>query len=98
MIYISTFSRSPEAMPIVSMRQYNQDSSGVARAASKAPVFVTNRGKPTHVVMSIEEYERIQGRPKSILDTLRQPGGPEYDFEFEPPRLGGELIRPLDFE
>jgi prevent-host-death family protein len=85
-------------MSVVSMRQYNQDSSGVVRAASEAPVFLTNRGKPTHVVMSIEEYERGHGRPKSILDTLRQPGGPEYDFEFEPPKLGGELIRSVDFE
>jgi prevent-host-death family protein len=85
-------------MSVVSMREFNQNSSGVVRAASKAPVFLTNRGKPTHVVMSIEDYERSHGQPKSILDTLRQPGGPEYDFEYEQPKLGGELIRPVDFE
>lgn len=85
-------------MSVVSMRQYSQDSSGVVRAASKAPVFLTNRGKATHVVMSIGEYEKLHGPTKSILDTLRQPGGREYDFEFDAPKLGGELFRPVDFE
>jgi prevent-host-death family protein len=85
-------------MSVVSMREYNQDSSGVVRAASKAPVFLTNRGKTTHVLMSIEEYEKLNGKPKSIVDMLRQPGGPEYDFEFEPPKLGDGLFRPVDFE
>ena len=85
-------------MSVVSMRQYSQDSSGVVRAASKAPVFLTNRGKTTHVVMSIEDYEKLHGRAKSILETLRQPGGSEYDFDFDVPKLGGELLRPVDFE
>jgi prevent-host-death family protein len=85
-------------MPIMSMRQHSQDSSGAVRAASKEPVFLTNRGKTTHVLISIKQYEKLTGRPLSIVDLLRQPGGPEYDFEFEPPKLGGELFRPVDFE
>jgi prevent-host-death family protein len=85
-------------MSIMSMRQHSQDSSGVVRAASKEPVFLTNRGKTTHVLMSIEDYKKLNGRQKSIAETLRQSGGGEYDFEFNPPKLGGELFRPAEFE
>lgn len=83
-------------MSIVSMRQYSQDSSGVVRAANKEPVFLTNRGKTTHVLMSIEHYDKMHGGQKSVVDSLRQSGGPEYDFDFEIPKLGGELFRPVD--
>jgi prevent-host-death family protein len=81
-------------MSIVSMREYNQDSSGVVRAASKAPVFLTNRGKTTHVLMSIEEYEKLNGRPKSIVDMLRHPESDHIDFD--PPKLDGPLFIPAD--
>jgi prevent-host-death family protein len=94
MLYISTISMEALAMPIMSMRQNSQDSSGVIRAASKAPVFLTNRGKTTHVVMSIEEYERMNGKKKSIVDMLRHP---ESDhIEFDPPKLEGPLFIPAD--
>lgn len=87
-------------MPIstISSREFNQDSSGAKRAANDGPVFITDRGKPAHVLMSIKEYEKLRGKPKSIVEMLRQLGGPEYDFEFDPPKLGGELFRPVDFE
>lgn len=85
-------------MSFMSMRQHSQDSSGVVRAATKEPVFLTNRGKATHVLMSIEHYEKMQGGQKSVVDSLRQDGGPEYDFEFEAPKLGGELFRPVGLE
>jgi prevent-host-death family protein len=81
-------------MSVVSMREHNQDSSGVVRAASKAPVFLTNRGKTTHVLMSIEEYEKLNGKPKSIVDMLRDPESDHIDFE--PPKLEGPLFIPAD--
>ncbi len=85
-------------MSVMSMREHGQNSSGAVRAASKGPVFLTNRGRTTHVLMSIKDYEKLTGKPLSIVEMLRQPGGPEYDFEFDPPKLGGELFRPVDFE
>jgi prevent-host-death family protein len=85
-------------MSVVTMRQHNQDSSGVLRAAKNEPVFLTSRGKTTHVLMSIEHFEKISGGQKSIADMLGQPGGPEYDFDFEPPKIGQEFPRPAEFD
>jgi hypothetical protein len=45
-----------------------------------------SRGKPVHVLMSIEEYRRITGKGKKIADLLALPGS--EDIELEIPKLG----------
>lgn len=50
-------------------------------------------GKPAHVLMSIELYQRITGSHKKIADLLTIPG--VADIEFELPR-SRELARPAD--
>ena len=35
-----------------------------------APVFVTDRGKPTHVLLSIEAFRRLSGGRETIVDLL----------------------------
>jgi prevent-host-death family protein len=80
----------------LSSREFNQDSSRAKKAAEKGPVFITDRGKPAHVLMSIEEYRRLTGEHMSLLKALAQ-SEPEADFEFEPPRLEVE-IRPADLD
>jgi hypothetical protein len=59
-------------------------------------VFITDRGRPAHVLMTIEEYRRLVGERLSLADALAQPG-PEADFDFDPPRLEIK-IRPADFD
>lgn len=49
-------------------RQYNQDASAVKRAAKDAPVIITEHGKPAHVLMSWEAYERLKAaKPQAPL-------------------------------
>jgi prevent-host-death family protein len=83
-------------MPIttLSSREFNQDTSRAKKAASEGPVFITDRGKPAHVLLSIEEYQRITGGFRNIVDALAMPG--IDDVEFDPPR-GNIGIRPADF-
>lgn len=68
-------------------REFNQDTAGAKIAAEKGPVFITNRGKRTHVLLRIEDYERHQGRPEQTLaEALAMPGydGPDLlDEELE---------------
>jgi prevent-host-death family protein len=78
---------------ILTSREFNQDASGAKRAAKHGPVFITDRGKPAHVLLSIEEYQRLTGGPGSIIDLLAMPG--VEDIEFEAPRAQG-LSRPAD--
>lgn len=82
-------------MPIttVSSREFNQDASGAKRAASKGPVIITDRGRPAHVLLTIEAYQKLTQKTASIADLLAMPGA--ADVEFEPPGVG-RIARPAD--
>ncbi len=67
----------------ISSREFNQDTSGAKKAASKGPVFITDRGKPAHVLLSIEDYQKLTGLNVDIVDLLVMPEAAEIDFETE---------------
>ena len=61
-------------MKVVTSREFNQDVSQAKRAARAEPVLVTDRGKPTHVLMSIEAFRQLSGQSESIVELLAMPG------------------------
>lgn len=69
----------------LSSREFNQGASEAKRAANEGPVFITDRGRPAHVLMSIELYKKLTGEQKKIADLLAMPES--VDMEFETPRL-----------
>ena len=77
----------------VSSREFNQDLSGAKRAANDGPVFITDRGRPAHVLLSIDDYHRLTGGNATIGALLALPGAD--DVEFDPPRAT-DLYRPAD--
>ena len=81
------------AVTTFTSRQFNQDTQGAKRAARTGPVFITDRGRPSHVLLTIEEYLRITGGNRKIADALAMPGG--EDIEFDPPRVSIQL-KPAD--
>lgn len=78
----------------LSSREFNHDKGRAKRAALDGPVFITDRGEPAHVLLSIEEYRRLTGGTATIADLLRMPPGGE-DIEFEPTRPR-DLPRAID--
>ncbi|MGM9491950.1 type II toxin-antitoxin system Phd/YefM family antitoxin [Ideonella sp. YS5] len=60
-------------MKLLTSREFNRDVSYAKRAAQVEPVLITDRGQPTHVLMSIAEYRRLTGDGESILDLLAMP-------------------------
>lgn len=66
-------------MATLSSREFNQDLGKAKRAAQAEPVFITDRGKPTHVLMSFETFLQMTGGTETIADLLAQPDGPEID-------------------
>lgn len=78
----------------LSSRELNQDVARAKKAARYGPVFITDRGKPAHVLLSIEEYQRLTQQRRNIADTLAMPG--IADIEFEPQRATIDT-RPADF-
>jgi prevent-host-death family protein len=77
-------------------RAFNQDTSRAKKAAENGPVFITDRGRPAHVLMTIEEYQRLSGEHVSLAEALAQSGA-EVDFDFDPPRVDIK-IRPADLD
>jgi len=82
------------AITKLSSRQFNQDTSMAKRAAKRGPVFITDRGRPSHVLLTVEEYHRITEGQKSIADLLAMPKAGEIDFE--PPRLMDRMHETTD--
>ncbi|RXG86470.1 type II toxin-antitoxin system Phd/YefM family antitoxin [Bradyrhizobium vignae] len=76
-------------------RQFNQDTSGAKKAASQGPVFITDRGRPAHVLLRIEDYLRLSGGHMSLAEALAQANA---DFDFEPPRVTVGISRPADLD
>lgn len=68
-------------MKVLSSRDFNQDVSLAKRAARLEPVFITDRGRPTHVLMSVEAYRRLTGQTETIVDLLAMPDPPAVDLE-----------------
>ncbi len=64
-------------------QELSQDLTRAMKASKNGPVFITDCGKPTHVLLSIEEYQNVI-RSRSIVDSLAMPD--VADIEFEPPR------------
>ena len=69
----------------LSSRELNQDVTRAKKAAKSGPVFITDRGKPAHVLLSIEEYRRLTKQARNIADSLAMPD--LADIEFDPPRV-----------
>jgi prevent-host-death family protein len=70
----------------LSSREFNQDTSRAKKAAAEGPVFITDRGRPAHVLLSIEEYQRLTGGQGNLIDQLGLPAGIE-DVELEIPPM-----------
>ena len=64
-------------MKTITSREFNQDVSKAKRFAAEEPVFVTDRGKPTHVLIGIDAYRQMVGKPDTLADLL---AGPEIAF------------------
>lgn len=62
-------------------REFNQHSSEAKKAASQGPVFITDRGRPAHVLLSFEVYQRLVGGHQKISDLLAMQGIEDIDFE-----------------
>ncbi len=78
----------------MSSREFNQDTSGAKKAAAHGPVYITDRGRPAHVLLAYDHYERLLGTER-VLDRLAEPAGVE-DIELVLP-TSDERARPAEF-
>ncbi len=53
------------------------------KSSLEGPLFVTEGGQPTHVLLSLADFQRLVSGPRTIVDMLSMPA--DDDIEFEPP-------------
>ena len=91
---METASETAVSTKTISSREFNQDAGGAKKAAEAGPVFITDRGRPAHVLITFDAYQKLVGAGPSLLEALAAPQG--ADLEFEPSPLAGPLTRPAD--
>lgn len=77
----------------LSSRAFQQNASHAQKAAESGPVFITRRGEPVQVLLSIDEYRRLSGQRRNIVEALSYPGLSDIDLDI--PRAI-DLPRPAD--
>jgi hypothetical protein len=83
------------AITRMTSREFNQDTGTAKKAARRGPVYVTDRGHVSHVLLSFEDYERLAQGQASIVDLLAGPPGVE-DVDFDVP-VSREAAEPAHF-
>ncbi len=75
-------------------QSFNQSTGAAKKAARNGPVYITDRGRPSHVLLSYEHYREMTSHQPSIVNILGAPPG-VADLDFEIPRrddLGGAAV------
>lgn len=81
-------------MTTMTSREFNQDAGRAKRAAMEGPVFITDRGEPAHVLLTIEDYKKLAGPARNLAEMLACPDSESFDFE--PKKLPGTLFKVED--
>jgi len=76
----------------LSSRELNHDVSRAKKAAKAGPVIITDRGRPSHVLMTYDDFERLSGRPRSLVEALAMPGLSEIEFEPHRVEIGSREV------
>ncbi len=78
----------------LSSREFNQDTGGAKKAAEKGPVIITDRGTPSHVLLSFDDYQRLIVKKQNILELLACPEADSIEFDY--PTRRNEIHKPVD--
>ena len=85
-------------MSVMSSREFNHDRSKAKKLAEAGPVIITDRGQPSHVLMTYEGYLQLANRGKSLAELLSMDADDNIDFD--PPKLEDSDwgFKPVEFD
>ena len=83
-------------MRAATAREFRNDPTSAKHDAQVEPVFILNRGEPSHVLMSIAHYRMLVGSLPNIADLLGMPG--IEDVQVDLPARSGTAARPAAFD
>ncbi|MEM8505815.1 MAG: type II toxin-antitoxin system Phd/YefM family antitoxin [Cyanobacteria bacterium P01_D01_bin.1] len=82
----------------ISSREFNRDVGKAKRATAQGPVFITDRGTPAHVLLTIDDYYELIGNTQSVAALISMPvtNANEAEIEFSPIRTAQVAQREVD--
>jgi hypothetical protein len=83
-------------MTLITSRAFNQETGVAKKCAANGPVFITDRGRPSHVLLTFAAYEKLLSAKPSFLQMIGQEG--DDDFDFVAPKLSEPIAREFEFE
>ncbi|USX28282.1 type II toxin-antitoxin system Phd/YefM family antitoxin [Oxalobacteraceae bacterium OTU3CINTB1] len=75
------------------IEQFLRKPSDATNAADSDPVFITERGRPTHVLIKFSDYQRLIREHRNMAELLSVPDMADIDFE---PVRSRETATPAD--
>ena len=78
-------------------RVFNQNVTEAKKSALQQPVFITDRGNITHVLLNIDAYKKITQEIDNITDLLAMPEANTDAVEFYAPKINDTILKPADF-
>lgn len=81
---------------LITSRDFNEDADGAKSAANDGPVYIIDRGRPSHVLLTFEDYQRLSANAATIIELLAHPSGVEA-VEFHAPKSADAPI-PAEFD
>jgi PHD/YefM family antitoxin component YafN of YafNO toxin-antitoxin module len=79
----------------MSSRDFSHNISAAKKAALKQAVLITDRGRPTHVLINFQDFENLTHQSSSIGEILGNSAAAEIDFE--PDKLTNDQLKPASF-
>ena len=77
-------------MSTLTSREFNQDTGRAKKEALSGPVYITDRGKPSHVLLSYEEYKAMTEKRATIGELLSM--DEVEDIEFSPGNVNDTAV------
>jgi prevent-host-death family protein len=64
----------------ISSQAFNRSVSDAMKNSQTGPVLITVNGRPTHVFLTYENYQRLSGVKGSVVELLALPGAEDIDL------------------
>ncbi|MDC8011000.1 type II toxin-antitoxin system prevent-host-death family antitoxin [Tahibacter soli] len=78
----------------ISSSDFDRDVERAKRSAEAGPILITDRGRPTHVLLTMAEYRRLAGR-KTMAELLWLP---DADLPDITATATGDEVRAAEFD
>lgn len=76
------------------IEEFLRNTSEATNAADKEPLFITEQGRTTHVLLKFSDYQRLIREYRNMAELLSVPDMADIDFE---PVRSRETPTPADF-